>query len=124
MLPIILLKVEKTLEEKAILSKEQLIVFLSLLKRYKKNEWLYPGVLIRKLDITSAQAYKVLEIMKEMDVLEVNYELYCHNCNTFEGPIYETFSLMPNEVECESCDTELKPLINSIVIYKVIFDGE
>ncbi|MDQ0186939.1 hypothetical protein ACFOST_17845 [Cytobacillus kochii] len=124
MLPNILLKIENSLKDKDILSIDELIKFMSLLRRYKKGEWLYPGVLIRKLNITSSKAYKVLEILKDMDVLEVNYELYCHTCNTFEGTIYETFSQMPTGHECEGCDTELQPLINSIVIYKVIFDGE
>lgn len=124
MLPNTLLKIEETLKKGPILPSEKLERFLSILKRYRKNEWLYPGILIRKLDITSSQAYQVLEILKDLGFLEVNYELYCHTCNTFEGNIYETFSQIPKELECEGCDTELNPLINSIVIYKVVSDAD
>ncbi|MEI4801290.1 hypothetical protein WAZ07_08105 [Bacillus sp. FJAT-51639] len=124
MLPNILLKIEEKLKENSLLSDSQLDKFMLLLKRYKKGEWLYPGVLIRKLNITSSNAYKLLDSLKDIGVLEVNYELYCHTCNTFEGTIYETFSQVPNDLHCEGCGIELKPLVNSIVIYKVIIDGE
>ncbi|MFB5249627.1 hypothetical protein ACE38F_04405 [Bacillus mycoides] len=126
MLPNILLKIEEKLKGTSLLSGDQLDRFLVLLKRYKKGEWLYPGVLIRKLDIPSSKAYKLLDILKDIGILEVNYELYCHRCNTFEGTIYETFSQMPNDLSCEGegCEAELIPLVNSIVIYKVINDGK
>lgn len=124
MLPNILLEIEKTVKDTSLLSSDQLDKFLVLLKRYKKGEWLYPGVLIRKLDIPSSKTYKLLDILKDIGILEVNYELYCHKCNSFKGPIYETFSQMPNELFCEGCEAELTPLVNSIVIYKVINDGE
>ncbi|XMA24651.1 hypothetical protein M9428_20890 [Bacillus bombysepticus] len=124
MLPNILLRIEEKLKGTSLLPGDQLGKFLELLKRYKKGEWIYPGVLIRKLGTPSSKAYKLLDILKDIGVLEVNYELYCHKCNTFEGNIYETFSQVPHDLNCEGCEAELTPLVNSIVIYKVINDGE
>ncbi|WP_308894517.1 response regulator [Candidatus Desulfosporosinus nitrosoreducens] len=83
---------------------------------------MYPGVLIRKLGISQSQAYKVLDALKRLGLLEVNYELYCHECGQFKGPIFETFGGIPDELDCEYCGERLDPLDNSIVIYKMISD--
>lgn len=82
----------------------------------------YPGVLIRNLGISQTQAYKVLDLLKELGLLELNYELYCHECSQFKGPIYETIGQIPEELDCECCGDKLNPLENTIVIYKVIVD--
>ncbi|WP_157998454.1 response regulator [Desulfosporosinus sp. OT] len=111
-----------SLTSSQILSKGNSAKFIELIQRYNKGELVYPGVLIRKLGISQTQAYKVLDMLKEQGILEINYEVYCHECSQFKGPIYETFGKIPEELDCECCGVKLDPLNNSIVIYKMIAD--
>ncbi|MFE7822326.1 response regulator [Priestia megaterium] len=52
----------------------------------------------------------------------MNYEVYCFKCSKFTGHVFETISQLPEYIECEECGRELKPLDDSIVVYKVIVD--
>lgn len=93
------------------------------LKWYKKGEWVYPGVLVRKLNVSADRIYKIMELLKDNNIVEVNYEFYCHECNQFKIPIYSSFIDIPEASLCEKCDTKLSFKNNIIVIYKVIDDG-
>lgn len=79
-----------------------------------------PGVLIRHLNISKQRAYDILDALKDQGVLRINYELYCHTCNHFEGGIFETFGQIPDDIDCEGCGRNLDPLDNSIVIYRIV----
>lgn len=123
MLPDILSKIELWIKENELLQSEKTNALISLLKHYKKNEWIYPGVLIRKLNISAKEAYHVLEFLKSKQILETNYEIYCRSCSQFKGKIYSTFSQVPEKSYCYECNTELLGMDSVIVIYKVINDG-
>lgn len=73
-----------------------------------------------------ALAYKILNVILNLKILKVNYEVYCGKCNKFTGEIFETISEMPEEVECFDCDSlinsVINPLTSSIVVYKVVVD--
>lgn len=122
MLQATLLNLKTTLMSSKLLSENNLIKIMELIQRYNKSDMVYPGVLIRNLGISQTQAYKVLDLLKELGLLELNYELYCHECSQFKGPIYETIGQIPEELDCECCGDKLNPLENTIVIYKVIVD--
>lgn len=104
------------------LSASELNQFIDLLGKYKIGDLLYPGVLIRKLGFSRGKVYDILDILKKDNILQINYEMYCHKCNQFEGTRYETFGQIPNDMYCERCDEYLDPLDNSIVIYRVMKD--
>jgi hypothetical protein len=95
---------------------------LLLLKQYSKGKYIYPGVLIRELNIDMSLAYKVLDAIKDLGVLAVIFEVYCHSCSRFTGEVFETLSEMPEELECYECDRTLSPLTASIVVYRVVVD--
>jgi len=120
MLPSLLTKIKNWTAEKGYLADDKLDIFLKLLEKYKAGDWLYPGVMIRNLEISKSEAYTLLDYLKDKGILQVNYEIYCHACNQFEGEIYETFSQIPDELYCERCDGELNPVDNAIVLYKVL----
>lgn len=121
MLQASLLDLKKNLQSSRLLTEGNISKFIDLIERYNKGDWVYPGVLIRQLGITQMQAYQVLDMLKELDMLEVNYELYCHKCGQFKGPIYETIGQIPEELDCECCGEKLNPLEDTIVIYRVLF---
>ncbi|OME03383.1 response regulator [Paenibacillus odorifer] len=68
------------------------------------------------------EVYGVLELIKDLGIVENHYELYCRKCRKFTGISFETINKFPDYVECEECLTELDPIEDSIVIYKVIAD--
>lgn len=122
MLQNILLKIELSISESGLLESSKMAAFIELFKRYNKGNWVYPGVIMRHLNISSEETYKLLEFLKHKGILETNYELYCHSCNTFKSKVYGTFSQIPNELYCYECDSELSIIDNIVVIYKVIHD--
>ena len=116
MSPNTLLNVKQLLTNNSILSAHKLDQLLDLLQRYNVGDSIYPGVIIRKLSISKTQAYDILDVLKKGDILQVNYELYCHECNQFEGPKYETIRQVPDDLYCDRCGGFLDPIDNSIVI--------
>lgn len=123
MLPNILSLLETWLEDEQVISKEHWRLLSDLLRNYKAGELIYPGVIVRKLSITAIDAYRILEVMKKHELVEPNYELYCHDCNRFTTDIYRSLDDMPEEFECECCGASLNSMENSIVIYRVLKDG-
>lgn len=97
-------------------------ILLTLLEKYPKGRHIYPGVLIRELNIDMTLAYKVLNEVMNLGYLTINYEIYCHKCGKFTGEIYETLADIPEEIECDELGHELNPLTASIVVFKVIKD--
>jgi len=90
-------------------------------KNYKKNMWLYPGVLKRKFSLDLPEVYAFLSELENQGVLQSYYELYCSTCQKSMGTV-ELFNELPETFECELCHGKLPALENSILIYKVIRD--
>lgn len=67
-------------------------------------------------------AYQVLEIIKQLKIIIVVFEVYCHRCGQFTGAIYNTIAEIPESHDCENCDSELTAIKNSVAVYKVIID--
>ncbi len=109
---------------KQILNQTQLDDLLELLKWYKKDELIYPGVVIRQLSVDSNVAYKVLEELRKIGIVEINYELYCHDCNKFYSEVYRRINEIPLEFSCENCGSILPSMEHAIIIYRVINDGD
>lgn len=113
---------EKVITEN-ILTPDQLDRLIKLLSRYKKRDLLYPGVVMQALGTNRKGAYNLLEVIKKLGILELNYELYCHNCNQFEKGVYQTLSAIPEGIMCDKCDEELNISRSCIVIYRVMSEG-
>lgn len=104
------------------LSEEKTEELLLLISKYSEKDTIYPGAIIRKLNLTMKETYAILEKIRENGYLNLNYEVYCFSCSQFTGEVYKTISQMPEEIYCESCHNELHPVENSIAIYKVKSD--
>lgn len=90
-------------------------------KNWKKDTIIYPGMFKSKLNIKIDEAYDILEFLKSKKILERNYEVYCKECHKFKGVIIRTPSEYKRaKMYCDFCNTELAPLDDSIVIYRVI----
>lgn len=92
-------------------------------KHWEKNTIIYPGMFKAKLNISIECAYNILEFLVSQKILERNYEIYCKNCKKFKGIILRSPSEYKDEMYCDFCNNELAPLEDSIVIYRVIYNG-
>ena len=56
------------------------IALTNFFKNYRKNMWIYPGVLKRKLSLSIPEIYDFLSELEKQGILQSYYELYCSNC--------------------------------------------
>lgn len=106
---------EKILSDNINCDIEALINFFS---NYKKDDFIYPSVLKRHLNIDEKEIYKILSTLEKFNILKIYYEYFCYNCNR-TSELYEYYSKLPESYICESCEDNLT-LNNVRVIYKVI----
>jgi|GEM_PF-432718 len=105
-----------------ILSDEQEKILKELLSHYKKDMWLYPGVIKSKVNLTIENTYRIMRELTEHGYIEEYYELYCGNCHKSTGRYYKTLSELPDEYECENCGYHEVPIENAALVYKVIIN--
>ena len=89
-------------------------------RRYETGNIIFPGVIKRKLSIGLKKAYQFLDILEKYNIVEKNYEYYCHDCGKFCDDIYETIGDIPEEMYCEYCNRALNFEQNAVVVYKVL----
>ncbi|OUP49920.1 hypothetical protein [Lachnoclostridium sp. An181] len=94
---------------------------INFFRNYKKNMWIYPGVLKRKFSLSISEIYDFLSALEEQGILQSYYELYCSNCQKSMG-VVRLFNELPDFFECELCHCELSTLENSFLIYLVVRD--
>lgn len=95
---------------------------MTLLKLYHEKDIIYPGVLIRKLNIKMKEAYQLLEFLESQNIVARNFEVYCSKCQKYTGAVYETLKEIPDDLICDDCGNELDPFENTIIVYKVLID--
>ncbi|WP_053070853.1 hypothetical protein [Clostridium novyi] len=115
-----LLSVKYIVEANKLLSPDKNILLLEVLKQYDKDEYIYPGVIISKLDITSEDTYKLLKVLEINDIISKSFEIYCTKCDQFNRKIYDSFEDIPDEIYCNNCLNLIDPIEDTIVIYKVL----
>ena len=98
------------------------IALTNFFKNYRKNMWIYPGVLKRKFSLSIPEIYDFLSELEKQGILQSYYELYCSHCQKPTGDIYKSFNKIPEYFECELCNEKLSGVENAFIIYKVIWD--
>ncbi|MCY8990375.1 hypothetical protein [Bacillus atrophaeus] len=116
------MKVKDKLTNNFKLTDKQTTDFLELFSRYKKGQLIYPGAFIRKTYLSMSVVYKILEDISSSGVLERNFEVFCPSCSRYTGGLFSTLKDIPEELECDECETPLNFLDNSLVVYKVVLD--
>lgn len=105
-------------EKKYDVSAEEIFAFL---KKYKKGEFIYPGVLYRKFDIDINTVYDILKICENGGLIIERLEVYCPFCQRFTGYIYNNVGELPEIINCPNCDEEIHNVLNNaLVIYEVL----
>lgn len=93
------------------------------MKYWKVNDYIYPGLLKSKLNISIKDAYQILEYIKSLGILENAYEVYCRQCSKSKGIYLKSLTSMPEDLSCDFCNKEFNPLEDTVVLYKVKNNG-
>ena len=96
--------------------KHEIIDFFSL---FKPKDWIYPGVIKRRLNLAIEDAYKILEALKSEGIIESWYEYCCVHCQRTLGTV-QYFNELPEYFECDFCGEILNAMENTIKIYRVL----
>lgn len=95
--------------------------FINFMKKFKKDTWIYPGVIKRNFSFTTKAIYQILNQMEKQGILKSYYELYCSCCQKSTGTA-KVFNELPDTFFCELCNRELHTLENTVLIYQVVKD--
>jgi hypothetical protein len=113
-----------TSQSKPLINNKRLEILIELLTKYSFGDIIYPGVLIRKLNLNMKEVYHLLELIWSLGIIERNFEVFCSKCQKYTGSVYETIKEIPHDYVCEECSSEigLNPLENTIVVYRVLVE--
>ena len=107
---------EKILKDKIDLNLDELINYLI---KFKKNEFIYPSTIKRKLKLEDKKVYKILTILEDAGIIKMYYEIFCYNCNSSKG-LYSYFNELDDYLICDNCENNLNSNDNVKIVYKVI----
>ncbi|MFP3356887.1 hypothetical protein R0K17_05940 [Planococcus sp. SIMBA_143] len=105
------------------LNKRQKEILKNLLKLFKPGSFIYPGVLIRELNISMKDAYTLLNSLASENLLREVYEVSCPYENRSTGVVYDNALELLNAdtyLSCPTCDQIIDIKENNIAIYKVL----
>lgn len=118
---ITLRNVEMKLKKQVNINEDKIKQLFLFLKKYKIRKIIYPGVITREVDIDIKNTYAALGILADENYLVRNYEIYCHNCNKFNGnKIYQSLAAIPEDICCDNCESDLNKINDTILVYRVV----
>lgn len=125
MLQGILSNVKMNLENKLNLNNNRIELLIDFMKTWKKNDIIYPSQVKSLLLLDYDEVYKILNIIKDLGILEYNYEVYCSKCEKFvDTYLLDSLNQFPENLYCDLGKHKLNPLDDVILIFKVIYDGK
>ena len=120
MLQSTLAKIEALINQNELINNVDSKKVSNLLNYYKKDMWIYPSVLKRKLQVDIKTAYSILNLLEDQDLIERYYELYCFDCQHSTGLLKKTMNEITDEFECDTCQRTLFALENCRVVFVVV----
>lgn len=122
MLPNILSNIEQVIRDLNLINEQQLQILLNILGRLHLDDYLYPGVIKRQLQVDSVMAYKLLSVIEQQGFIKACFEIVCFACNKTTGEIYDSIAEIPSEIYCPCCERELNAMENAVLIFRVVVD--
>lgn len=94
---------------------------INFLSKFKKNYWIYPGLVKQKTDLSIKTVYEIMSLLEDKGVLTHYYDIICPSCSRSIGEVYSTLDSIPEYLECDHCgNVEGFLAINSAyLIYRV-----
>ena len=100
-------------------SKSKRAEITQCLAEYDSGHMIYPSTFANKLQIPTADAYRILEAASAEGVIEGCYEYRCRNCQRVLGAVH-LFNGLPETIHCNMCGSTMNTLENTFKIYKVV----
>lgn len=92
---------------------------LNALEKIEKGKIIYPGALRIECKMSMEEIYKVLYTYSRKGFLDEVMELWCPQCKSATGVVYETISDVPDEIVCPVCRDRVQfPLEHALVVYR------
>ena len=113
------LQLEKILIETT-LTNEERVTFINFFKKYKKNNFVYPGVIKRNTNLSYELIYEALFSLEKANIVKRQYEVSCGKCPMAIEEIYFSIDAIPEFYYCDICNQELVAVDNAILIFKVV----
>lgn len=107
---------EKILKNKIDSNLDEVISFFI---RFKKNDYVYPSTIKRKLKLEDKKVYEILTHLENAGIIKMYYEIFCYNCSNSKG-LYTYFSELEDNLICDNCENNLDSNYNVRIVYKVI----
>ncbi|PAE86888.1 hypothetical protein [Shouchella clausii] len=107
------------------LNKQQKATLTRLFTLFKPGHYVYPGVLIRELNIEMKAAYQILDLLKENGYLKELYEVYCPHESKSIGKLYDNLlDLLGDDLlqDCPECGQPINIQEDNIIIYQIIHE--
>lgn len=106
----------------AIINERRINMLLDNMKYWKKEQDIYPNSIKGIINEEYPIVYKVLDIIKDMGILEYRFEIYCNICDKYlDKPQLKSLNEFPKDLYCDE-NHKLNPIDNTILIYKVKSD--
>lgn len=122
MSPIILFNVKEKLEKSSKINSKRIDKLIDNMKLWRKGKIIYPNAIKSLLFISYLEAYEVLDLLVELDILVECYEIYCSKCEKFlDIGILESLNQFPENLYCED-GHKLSAFTDTVLLYKVICD--
>ncbi len=122
MLQSILLSVKENLTKSAIINETRINKLIQNMKLWKVGNDIYPNNIKSIINADYDIVYQVLDLIKEMGILEYRFEIYCNICDKYlDKAQLKSLNEFPHNLYCDE-NHKLNPIDNTILIYKVIKD--
>ncbi|MTK20816.1 hypothetical protein GMA92_05105 [Turicibacter sanguinis] len=121
MSPDILLKIETALKASNLLTNSQLTLLCSKLSSYERGSIIFPSIVKRHLGVSLAKSYEILNVLVDVEILKVCFQLQCgeYNCSETYRHIFDEINEIPKWLTCEHCGSKFNIVKDTKVIFKV-----
>lgn len=114
-----LANIKKKLIETSIIDNCKIEKLIKNMENWRIGDYVYPSDIKSLLNLEFNTVYNILDILKNMGILEYRFKVYCSICDEYLN-INELKSLneFPQELYCNN-NHKLNPLDNTVLVYKV-----
>lgn len=112
---------EKFNKDKKLVTEDDINNVVGYFSKLKKGSFIFPMKLISEVKIDIDKGYQIFTNLEDHKFIEPIFQIYCHECNSFQKGYYLTLIDIPDEEICAFCHEELGDS-NIMVRYRVIKD--
>lgn len=112
---------EKLNNEQILVTNDEINSIVNYFTEFKKGSFIFPMKFITEAKVNMNKSYDILTNLEDSGFIEPIFQIYCHECDSFQRGYYLTLIDIPNEEICEFCNESIGEK-NIMVRYRVIKD--